>query len=351
LVSERPTFSLIPTATEIGKAAVLAVTGDLTDIQTRDYPTLITNTWEEMLRQRGKSSHYLANIGELQGLTKLDDQVYFLNYLPVDVILHESAKTYGQDHETRIQEVLRVLVSTISEFARRFKIEKQLVVYIISDHGSTSIAKDVVDVLDKKYYKGIADLQHHRYISISDEQFAKIPQMVEAQCYIIDRTKYKTFQNYLAARQYYRFANTDQDFYVHGGLTPEEVVVPFARFEFTPVEIISPTLRLVKNNFRYAVKSTVEFELGNPNAFTLENLSIRLRGIDTDEVFVESLNSKATTRIAFQTVFKREPGSENARDIVVRLRYECQERLLEPEDVKFIITLKGVMEVSDDVDF
>ena len=112
-----------------------------------------------------------------------------------------------------------------------------------------------------------------------------------------------------------------------------------------------PTLRIVKNNFRYAVKSTVEFELGNPNAFTLENLSIRLRGIDTDEVFVESLNSKATTRIAFQTIFKREPGGENTRDIVVRLRYEYQERLLEPEDVKFIITLKGVMEVSDDVDF
>jgi hypothetical protein len=351
LVSERPVFSLIPTATEVGKAAILAVTGDLTDLPTHDYSALVAGTWAGILNQRGKSVGYLAEIGDVQDLNKLDHNLYFLNYLPVDKILHESSQSYGQDHESRTQDALRVLVTSISEFARRFKIEKRLVIYVVSDHGSTRIAKDVVNVLDKKFFRDISDIQHHRYISISDEQLAKVPQLVEAQCYIIDRKKYKNFQNYLAARQYYRFAETNKDFYVHGGLTPEEVVVPFARFEFAPAQIQPPTLRLLRDKFRYAVKSVVEFEFGNPNTYPLENLSIRLRGADADEVYVETLNPKATTRIAFQTIFKREPGAGNTREIVIRVQYESQERLLEPVDIPFSITLKGVMEVSDDFDF
>lgn len=348
LAAEKPTFSLIPTATEIGKAALVAVTGDLTDLSTRDYSKLVTQTWGSMLKSRNQSAGYLANIGELQGLTKCEHKVYFLNYLPVDSILHESSQTYGQDHETRIQDVLNVLVNSIVEFAQRFKIEKKLVVYVTSDHGSTRIAKDVVNVLDKKYIKGISDIQHHRYVSISDEHLAKIPQVVETQCYVIDRKKYKTFQNYLAARQYYRFAETDQDFYVHGGLTPEEVVVPFARFEFTPVEVLEPTLGLRKTEFRYAVKSTLEFEIGNPNAFPLENLTVRLVGYSADEVFIDSLPSKTPTQISFQVVFRREPGADNTRKIVVHIRYESQERSFDFKSNAFTINLKSLQETQDD---
>lgn len=348
LTAEKPTFSLIPTATEIGKAALVAVTGDLTDLSTRDYSKLVAETWGAILKPRNQSAGYLANIGELQKLTRCEHKVYFLNYLPVDSILHESSQTYGQDHETRIHDALKVLVNSIVEFSQRFKIEKKLVVYVTSDHGSTRIARQTVNVLDKKYFKGISDIQHHRYVSISDEQLAQIPQVVESQCYVIDRKKYKTFQNYLAARQYYRFAETDQDFYVHGGLTPEEVVVPFARFEFTPVEVLALTLDLRKKEFRYAVKSTVEFEIGNPNAFPLENLTARLAGYSTNEAFIEALPSKKPTVISFQVVFRREPGAGNTRDLVVHIHYESQERSFDFKSNPFTINLKSVQETQDD---
>ena len=348
---QRPVLSLIPTATEVGKASIVAVTGDLTDLHSRDYSTLVASTWGTMLKQREKSASYLPEIGDLQNLNKIEHNIYFLNYLIIDKILHESSQSYGQDHESRIHDALKVLVGSISEFARRFKIEKQLVIYVVSDHGSTRIAKDVVNVLDKKYFKGITDIQHHRYISISDEQLSKVPQMVEAQCYIIDRKKFKTFESYLAARQYFRFAETDQDFYVHGGLTPEEVVVPFSRFEFTQADIKSPTLRLPKSEFRYAVKSLLEFEIGNPNTVPLEDIYIRLRGVSTDEVHIEILPPKATKMISFQTTFKREPGAGNTREISAHLQFESQDRSFEPDEMTFTINLKALMEAQDDFNF
>ncbi len=351
LVSERPVLSLIPTATEIGKAAIMGVTGDLTDLSSGNYPALISNTWEGTLKPHSKSARYLENLGELQNMILLNDQMYFLNYLPVDKILHGSAQTYGQDHESRIQEALKVLTESILEFTKRFALEKRLMIYVVSDHGSTKIAKDTVNVLDKKYFKNISDIQHHRYVAISDKQLADIPQVVESQCYIIDRRKFKTFENYLIARRYYRFANTDQDFYVHGGLTPEEVVVPFARFEFISVDVLPPTMRLPKQDFRYAVKSTIEFEIGNPNAFPLENISLRLPGLEASEEFIETMKPKTSTKVSFQTIFKRDLGSGNTREIILLLQYESQGRSFEPVEMSFTINMKTMMETNDDFNF
>lgn len=350
LMSEHPVLSLPPTATEIGKPSIIAVTGDLTDIKSRDYSKMVSKYWEERLKSNNKSATYLSKIGELQTLTVIQHDIYFLNYLQVDTILHQSDKEIGQDHSTAIQNSFKILVDAIVEFARRFQIENQLVVYVVSDHGSTRIAKDVVNVLDKKYYKGIADIKHHRYLAISDQQLNELPQVVEAQCYVFDRKKYKTEYNYLAARKYYRFAETNEDYYVHGGLTPEEVVVPFARFEFQPLEIENPTITLMQDVFRFAVKSKVEIEVGNPNECTLENISIRLVGLEADEVFIDELQPKESKVITFPTVFRRELGRDKTGELNVRVQYECQEKMFEPLTKMFPVTMKSLMEVQDDFD-
>jgi hypothetical protein len=266
----------------------------------------------------------------------------------VDEALHENSQRIGMEHTERLHGLLEKLVESVVEFAHRFQIENRLHVYIISDHGSTRIGKDVVNVLHKNYYKGISDIQHHRYLTLSDAQLADLPQAVSAQCYVFDRQKFKLSANYLAARRYYRFAETSEDFYVHGGLTPEEIVVPFARFDFQPLSVKPPTLRLLKDQYRYAVKSEVQFELGNPNAFPLENFGLQLLGSEADEIFVETLPAKTLTPVVIHTVFRKEPRQDDSRDIIVRLQYECQERLSEPVEMPYTITLKGVMETRDE---
>lgn len=351
LAAERPVFALPPAATEVGKASLIAVTGDLTDIETKDYGKLVTQIWGKLLAPRGKSAGYLATIGELQNLAELKHDLYFLNYLPVDEALHESSQKIGMEHGTRVHDLLEKLVESVVEFGHRFQIEKCLNVYVISDHGSTRIGREVVNVLDKKYYKGLADLQHHRYLTLSDEQVVDLPQAVSVQCYVIDRQKFKTHANYLAARRYYRFIETSEDFYVHGGLTPEEIVVPFARFVFQPLSVQTPTVRLLKNQYRYAIKSVIEFEIGNPNSFALDNIRLQLRGVEAEEVLIETLPGKHSTQVAFQTVFRKEPRRSDNRDLILSIQYEYQERLSEPVEVPVTISLKGVMETRDDFDF
>jgi hypothetical protein len=342
--SREPLFSLMPTATEVGKAALIAMTGDQIDVQPSTYPGLVQEKWSTGKRK----AEYLPNIGALQQLAILDKDVYFLNFLPVDEALHQNAQDIGRTHGEVIREHFATLAKSVANFAKRFQVEKRLLVYVLSDHGSTRIAHGVVNVLDKSYYKALADQNHHRYVAVSDEKLASVPAFASQQCYVIDRYKFKTNQNYLAARAYYRFIETTGDFFVHGGLTPEEVVVPFSRFTFSKVQPANPTLTLLGNQFRFAVKSRVRIEVGNPNTYPLQAISLRLVDMESEEVTLEALGPKETQVAELVTIFKKGLGGAD-RTLTVRLRYSYQDTDFAPPDAEFPITIKSVMEEKDDL--
>ncbi len=342
----KPLFSLIPTATEVGKAALIAGQGDQIDLFDERYADLVAKVWGPILG--GKQVKYLQNIGELQQERALAHDVYFLNYLPIDIALHQDNRDSGRSHAEVIHESLLSLAKVVANFAKRFQVEQRLNVYVISDHGSTRIPQDSVNVIDQKFFKGLTLEKHHRFIQLSDEKFAELPQVASTQCYLIDRRVFKTNKNYLIARQYYRFLKTQESFYVHGGLTPEEVIVPFARFTCEPVTPTHPTVRLVTKEFRYAVRSKVVLEVGNPNPFPLEALSLRLVDADAEEVLIAALAPKQMMTVEMTTIFRRAPGSANTRSLTVRERYDCQGRAFTAPDQRFDVTLKSLMEVSSD---
>jgi len=325
---------------------LIAGQGDQIDLFDERYADLVAKRWGPILG--GKQVKYLQNIGELQQERVLAHDVYFLNYLPIDIALHQDNRDSGRSHAEVIHESLLSLAKVVANFAKRFQVEQRLHVYVISDHGSTRIPQDSVNVIDQKFFKGLTLEKHHRFIQLSDEKFAELPQVASTQCYLIDRRVFKTNKNYLIARQYYRFLKTQENFYVHGGLTPEEVIVPFARFTCEPVTPAHPTVRLVTKEFRYAVRSRVVLEVGNPNAFPLEALNLRQVDADAEEVFIVALPPKQMTTVEFTTIFRRTPGSANTRPLTVRVRYECQGHEFTPTDQTFEISLKSLMEVSND---
>jgi len=95
----------------------------------------------------------------------------------------------------------------------------------------------------------------------------------------------------------------------------------------------------------------VLLEVGNPNAFPLEALSLRLIDADAEEVFIATLAPKQMITVEFNTKFRKAPSSANTRTLTLRVRYECQGRTFTAPDQPFDVTLKSVMEESiDDFD-
>ena len=194
--------------------------------------------------------------------------------------------------------------------------------------------------------------EHHRYVQLDDYRFADLPPFVESQCYLIDRQRFKTHNNYLAAREYYRFRHTKENFYVHGGLTPEEVVVPFARFSRALSKPEPPIVRLLTNEFRYAVPSHVRIEIRNRNNSPIEVFSVRLVDAVGDEVTIDVIPAKKLAQAQIMTKFQRKVGGSNTRTLTIRVDYVYQGRTYGPEDHTFPITMKSIMEVEDDgIDF
>lgn len=348
LQDSRSTLSLIPTATEVGKPCLIAGTGDVGELPENSYADLVAREWNPLLH--GGTAGYLATVGDLQELRTLQHILYFLNFIQTDSALHEDNRQTGRPHIEVVEERLATVITAVTELARRFQIESRLNVYFVSDHGSTRIPQQTVNVLDKDFFKGLAIDKHHRYIALSDARFADLPQVADAQCYLLGREKFKTAKNYLAARQYYRFVETKENFYVHGGLTPEEVVVPFVHATRAPLVPIAPSLRLLGNLFRYAVSSRVIIEIGNPNSFPIEGLSIRLLDTDAEEWTLSMLGPKQPAKAEIRTVFRKTFGASASRSLTVRLRYTCQGKQYGPHDLAFEITLKSLMEETDEFD-
>lgn len=221
-----PHLALLPSCTEVSKKSLFIGQPEPFPGTAYERPTL--EAWEPALS--GRRVCYLSDINALRSVEQRQHDVYFLNYLPVDTVLHDGEQQTGVPHSTAIRQRLRTLSRDIRAFAERVGAERDLVVIVTSDHGSTRIPADAPNPIDRRFYASRVTDKHHRYVTISDKELADLPQNVRFECYIFERKRFGLPTNYLVARSTYRFADPGAGIYVHGGLSPEETIVPVTVF-------------------------------------------------------------------------------------------------------------------------
>ena len=270
-------LSMLPTFTEVSKKCI--ITGHYEPFQ-GSYSHAIRSAWESKLE---KKVCYLANIHELRQTTERHHDVYFLNYIPIDYILHQSDSHTGIAHRQSLQTYLTILAQDIRAFANRLGADRDLMVVFTSDHGSTRIPSQTVNVLKGAFYKKNAIDEHHRFMAVSDEDAAKLSKQVEYDCYLFKRTQYHLPQSYLVARRLYRFLPTSDSIYIHGGLTPEETIIPLAIYQpfiTAPhplgINIISPSKIMAGTRFELVL------EITNRNNYPVEELLVEIGSANLD---------------------------------------------------------------------
>lgn len=264
-------FSMLPSCTEVSKKCL--ITGHYAPFSGSAYKSPVETIWSGHL---GRTVKYLGNIGEFRLVSKREHDVYFLNYLPLDITLHQSENQTGLSHAQAIRSYLGSLTQDIRSFARRIGAERDLMVVVLSDHGSTRIPKGTVNVLQGKFYKERALDEHHRYISVSDDELAKLPSNTQYDSYLFNREVYELEDNYLVARRLYRFLPTDESVYIHGGLTPEETLVPVAVYHPVTVTPKPLSITLIDGGKLYiGTKVDLTLEITNLNAYPCEAVEIK----------------------------------------------------------------------------
>ena len=120
-------LTLLPSETSVCKRCLLAGQPSNVDIHARGYPDIIAQEWSGFFGD--KKVKYVPSLGELKNLPSLDNHIYFLNYRPIDEVLHQSAEDIGQSHTELIRQFLTGLVSNIDEFAKKFEIDDRLLLF------------------------------------------------------------------------------------------------------------------------------------------------------------------------------------------------------------------------------
>lgn len=280
-------LSVLPTCTEISKRSLLI--GHCAPFPGTNYKSIVESTWKNKL---GKKVLYLANIGELREVSRCEHDVYFLNYLPLDIRLHQSENNTGISHPQAIRSYLASLAQDIRAFANRIGAERNLRVIVVSDHGSTCIPRGTINVIDKKYYKERTEDEHHRYIKISDDELSSLPAHTQYECYAFKKGVFDLEENYLVARRLYRFLPTNESVYVHGGLTPEETLVPVAVFEPITTSPKPLAVQILSGNKIYTgTRVELRLEITNYNHYPCESLAINIDdpSLEIEEVQIEEI--------------------------------------------------------------
>lgn len=349
LAIAEPYLAMLPTETEISKKCLLAGAVGYSDLDNKTYTGIIEKGWVPYFNDQ--AFRYISDIGSLDKIEAIDASTYVVNYLAVDKALHKSADEIGMPHRENIYYLLGKLVENTMKFIDKHDLRQNIRIHVVSDHGSTRIPFEQQNDLDMAFFKTDGfEQRSHRYLKVSNDRFENLADNLRYDCFFLPANKFRNNENYLCARRGNRFIATDKRSYVHGGLLPEEVVVPYMLFEPTTVPIQDLTVILKKTEFRYRPE-TVELEIGNPNHTAVEQIlvSILNGNVESEPERIATLNSNMNITVQIKARFKSTNMPEDQNNLRIRIRFGARGEPHVFEVNKPITMKKMVDEISTDI--
>ncbi len=338
-------LSMLPSCTAVSKKCLFV--GQPEPFTGTAYQKPVQETWTQALS--GRRVLYLAHVGELRAVQSREHDVYFLNYLALDKVLHQDEEHFGLSHAQSARSYLRAIARDVRAFGERIGAARDLGVIVLSDHGSTRIPADAPNLIDPQFFAGRVQDKHHRYVTISDRELQQLPRNIQYQCYVFARERFGLPQNYLVAKAHYRFLPTTRSTYIHGGLTPEETLVPVA--VFTPITVAPKPLfgRLLRNEFYYGRKTELSLELVNANNYACEQVQVAVLNPNVDALGAElaTLAPLSQGVVNLTGRFKAAQGEITA--LHLRVTYDFLGHR-QHQELTCAVVMKKVMEHAFDLD-
>lgn len=345
--SEDYYFSHIPTITEISKLSLLAGTPDQKVITDASYKRVLEEGgWLPFF---GKDSFkYYPSIGKLKEESNWEAKVYFINYLLLDELLHKSEQELGSKHKDYIEPNLRILIGALSEIIERNKLKEKARVHIISDHGSTYLKSQ--NPLIPQTITSTRKWEHYsnRFIELASNDKMNFPPDVVDNSYFLEGSKIGTTNNYIVAKGTKSLFKQHANGWSHGGMQPEEVMVPHMIFVPITVGIIMPYLVLQNDQFRFALQN-IDLELVNPNDKVIEQVYISIHNSNFESeastVRIEKVGAKSKNHVQFFGKLNPTKNEFEKQFLKLGIEFEIEGQQFSTEtDLK--INLKSMIETK-----
>ncbi len=293
-------FAGLPTITEYNKTALLS--GEWQDK---------AESYEAVLKVRsasdwsGKKVVYLSNLKSLSEMPAPQEAtIVVLNFVDGDELLHSDVESKNTTHEDELQRLFSRMAEAVNRLSQEWAGPREhFSVYVVTDHGACRILEEEKRSFDSAVIKKLFANEKHRFSAVAEEQANEIPQNLWAIGHRFKRPFASENTTFFLPRGHntVRHAGTVKGF-MHGGVTPEEVIVPTASYKMVKAawktlaaRFLNLDLARETGRAKFYVQRvvTLDIELQNPNATDIRILRATVMSPEADLKSCETMTIPA----------------------------------------------------------
>lgn len=261
-------FAPLPTITPIGIPVLL-------NGMRPDAGSFVWNDNQLAFEQafRDQTTAFAAVKGKFQAALNTEADIICLHTQEIDFMLHEPDYRFECSRWEEVKEILDRRIGQIAQFIKQSDRKARLV--IATDHGATKCLRNESGIRNKKLIDAAADRAKERCVRLSGS--VKPEHIDNEEARLLTRAMTHNPDQWAVAWGY-RYFGTNDHGYRHGGLTPEETIVPVVLAEVTDYVFNKPQIgnatgkELTLGNRERGF--TVQFRNENGYPVLLQSLSI-----------------------------------------------------------------------------
>jgi hypothetical protein len=331
-------FAALPTITEYNK------------------PVLVSGQWqhnkgdyEGILKGRAKADWKNREVIYLNNLKALSDMaapqkpaVVLLNFLDGDELLHSNVESKGTSYEEELHRYFTRMAESVDRISKEWTGAREyFVVYVVTDHGACRILEQEQTSFDSKVVSKLFPDEKYRFAAIEEKQVGEIPENLWElghkfkQPFLSDNRVFFLPKGHNTVRQ-----SGKPKGFLHGGVTPEEVVVPTALYKLVKTAWKTPATRFLNLDLtketgraKFYIQRVVPLviEVQNPNSVDLRILRASVTFPETD---LKSCNVSVVPAGGVNTVqmgcyFKKTALGQNNLEIEIAFEISGEEHTLD----------------------
>ena len=257
-------------------------------------------TYDDILQERSRNDWgnkrvvYLPSLKELLNVElNKEPAVLLLNFLPSDELLHSDVELKGSTYEEELYRLFSKITDSVKSLFERWPGQAGgFSVYVITDHGASSILEEEKKSLEAKVVNKLFPNEKYRFASIEKSEAEVIPENLWALGYRFTQPFIQDDRVYFIPRGHNTVkAKAGGSGYSHGGASPEEVIVPVAIFRAVKPSWKDLGVRFLnlkidpqsrKAIFYIQRVFPLQIELQNPNSEAIRILRVDVLSPDTD---------------------------------------------------------------------
>lgn len=293
-------FAGLPTTTENNKAALLG--GEWQDKM---------GNYEAVLKIRSASDWndrnvvYLSNLKAMSEMAAPEEStIAVLNFVDGDELLHSDVESKSTTYEEELHRLFARVAEAINTLSQEWGGSREhFSVHVVTDHGACRILEEEKRSFDSEVVQKLFSNEKHRFSAISEEQANEIPQNLWAIGHRFKRPFASENTTFFLPRGHntVRHVGVVKGF-MHGGVTPEEVIVPTASYKMVKVawktlaaRFLNLDLARETGRAKFYIQRVValDIELQNPNATAIRIIRATVVSPEADLKSCETISIPA----------------------------------------------------------